>query len=315
MFLRLLCAILILFSSIAKAEKPTVLLHASFDITRELFKEINAAFIKQYEPNLKIRQSHGGSGKQTSSIIHGLPADIASLALSYHMDLLAEKDLVASNWRELFPNQASPFTTSIVFLVPINNPKQIKDWPDLVRPEIKVVTANPKTSGGALWNYVAAWIYASKTFNDDQLKIEDYMRKLYHNAPVLDSTARAAAVTFLKRHIGDVLITWANEAEYIIAHLDPNYEIIVPSISVKIDIPVAVVTRKTNKNKQEIAKKYIEFLFSEQGQQIATKYYYQGYKTPHAKNAKIVNVEDYIDWKDLKKKHFGENGIFEQIYR
>ncbi len=315
MFLQLLCVILILLSSVVRAEKPEVILHASFDITRELFKEMNAEFIKQYGPGLKIRQSHGGSGKQTASIIHGLPADIASLALSYHMDLLAEKNLVASNWRELFPNQSSPFTTSIVFLVPINNPKQIKDWPDLVRPGIKVITANPKTSGGALWNYVAAWIYANKTFPDDKVKIQDYMRKLYHNAPVLDSTARAAAVTFLKRHIGDVLITWANEAEYIITNLDSNYEIIVPSVTVKIDIPVAVVTRKNNQDKQAIAKKYIEFLFSEQGQKIAAKYYYQGYKTIRLKNANIVNVEDYIDWKDLKQQHFGENGIFEQIYR
>ena len=307
-FLRLLF-ILILFSFPVRAEN---ILHVSFDITRELFKEVNTAFIKQYDNKLKIRQSHGGSGKQTAAIMHGLPADIVSLALPYHMDLLAEKKLVANNWRELFPNNASPFSTHIVFLVPKNNPKQIKDWADLVRPDVKVVTANPKTSGGALWNYVAAWIYANKQYGHNEQLAKDYMRKLYKNAPVLDSTARNAAVTFLKRHIGDVLITWANEAQYIIAHLDANYVIIEPSVSVKIDIPVAVILKGKY---PEIAKQYIDFLFSPIGQTIITKYYYQPFKREKKDDNNIIDVESYINWQSLKKDHFGENGIFEQIYR
>ena len=306
--------ILILFiSSSVRAES---LLHVSFDITRELFKDVNSAFINKYDSKhphkLKIRQSHGGSGKQTSAIMHGLPADIASLALPYHMDLLAAKGLVAKNWRELFPHNSSPFNTHIVFLVPKNNPKEINDWSDLVRPGIKVITANPKTSGGALWNYVAAWIYANKAFSNDQIKAKEYLSKLYHNAPILDSTARNSAVTFLKRHIGDVLITWANEAEYIIAKLDPNYEIIEPSITVRIDVPIAVILGRKH---QKLAKEYVNFLFSPAGQAISSKYYYQSCndsKTP-AKN--MVNAEDHINWDIFKKEHFGTNGIFEKMYK
>ena len=310
MFFRLVL-IFILMSSVAKAES---FLHVSFDITRELFQEINAEFIKEHNIETKIRQSHGGSGKQTSSIIHGLPADMVSLALPYHMDLLADKGMVAKNWRELFPNNSSPFTTSIAFLVRKGNPKNIKDWSDLVRPGIKVVPANPKTSGGALWNYVAAWIYANKAFHGDEALVKDYLKRLYLNSPVLDSTARGAAVTFLKRKMGDVLITWANEAQYIIANLDPDYEIIYPSLTVKIDIPVATII-KSKKNHQELANKYINFLFSARGQKIITKYYYQRYDAKKSSNSSIVNAEDYIDWKKFKNQHFSEHGVFDQIYQ
>jgi RPE1 domain-containing protein len=350
--------IVILFISSGAMAKE--LLHASFDITRELFKEINASFIQEYGPGIKIHQSHGGSGKQTGAVMHGLRADVVSLALPYHMDLLKEKKIIADNWRDLFPNNSSPFSTHIVFLVRKNNPKQIKDWNDLIRPGIKVIIANPKTSGGALWNYVAAWIYANKTFtnrplsklssvrgveeeserraavykdvhedsstkatsksptevefrkrSNENAKIKQYMHNLYHNAPILDSTARNAAVTFLKRHIGDVLVTWANEAEYIIANLDPNYEIIEPSISVKIDIPVAATLKSSN---QKLADQYLNFFFSPKGQAIASKYYYHSFNAEiYAKN-NIVNAEDYINWHEFKKEHFGKNGLFEEIY-
>lgn len=300
-------------SSYAQEDKSKNMLHVSFDITRELFKDINANFIKKYDSKLKIRQSHGGSGKQTSAVIHGLPADIVSLALPYHMDLLAQDGFVNLNWRELFPNKSSPFITNIVFLVRKDNPKKIKDWDDLVRPDIKIIVANPKTSGGALWNYVAAWIYASRTFSNDLEKIEDYMYKLYSNAPVLDSTARAAAVTFIKRYIGDVLITWESEAEYIVNNLDDSYEIIAPSFSIKIDVPIAVIV-KTSQNKQEISKQYIDFIFSEEGQEIAKKYYYRGFKEYKTTSNNLVDVDDYIDWKTFKKQHFNVNGVFDKIY-
>jgi sulfate/thiosulfate-binding protein len=294
--------------SFAKAEEA--FLHASFDVTRELFKEINSNFIKQY--NIKIQQSHGGSGKQTSSIIHGLPADITSLALPYHMDLLAEKALVDKNWRSLFPNNSSPMSTHIVFLVRKGNPKKIKDWPDLVQRDIKVITANPKTSGGALWNYVAAWIYINKKSPNNSLMAEDFMSKLYSNAPILDSTARNAAITFLKRHIGDVLITWESEAKHIITNLDQNYEIIEPSVTVRIDIPVALILNKKN---NELAKEYINFLFSKEGQAIIAKHYYHPVDKDVLSNKNIINTEDYINWPSFKKEHFGENGIFDQIYK
>ena len=305
MFYRFILLV-ILWSSNAYAEKT--ILHVSFDVTRELFKEINREFIQQYnDSKIKIRQSHGGSGKQTSAVIHGLPADVVSLALPYHMDMLAEKSLISKNWRNLFPNNSSPFSTYIVFLVKKNNPKQIKDWSDLARSNVKVITANPKTSGGALWSYAAAWIYANK--NHSSSEAIDYMHKLYHNVPVLDATARGSAITFLKRHIGDVLITWNSEAKYIVEKLDSNYEIIEPSLTVKIDIPVAII----NKHKeQQLAKEYLDFLFSKQGQAIIAKYYYQTIDNPSNKG---IKVEDYINWQKFKQQHFGANGIFEQIYR
>jgi sulfate/thiosulfate transport system substrate-binding protein len=296
-----------LVSSVSKAES---ILHVSFDITRELFKEVNASFIERH-PKLKILQSHGGSGKQTAAVVHGLSADVVSLALPYHMDLLANKDLIAKNWRELFPNNSSPFSTHIVFLVRKDNPKKIKDWDDLVKSDVQVITANPKTSGGALWNYLAAWIYANKTFPNDQNKAIEYMYKLYNNAPVLDSTARTAAVTFIKRRMGDVLITWDNEAKYIIANLDSSYQIIDPSLTVKIDVPVAALL---NKKQEDIAQEYIKFLFSSEGQAIGTKYYYQPFNTVTS-NKNMVNAEDYVNWHDLKTQHFGNDGVFEQIYK
>lgn len=309
MFLRLVL-LLILISSVAKADS---FLHVSFDITRELFKDINAEFIKEHNTKTKIRQSHGGSGKQTSSIIHGLPADVVSLALPYHMDLLADKDMVAKNWRDLFPNNSAPFTTSIAFLVRKGNPKNIQDWSDLVRPDIKIIPANPKTSGGALWNYVVAWIYADKTFDGNQELTQDYMKRFYQNAPVLDATARGAAVTFIKRKMGDLLITWANEAQYIVENLDPNYEIIYPSLTVRIDVPIATII-KSKKNYQELANEYIEFLFSEKGQEIIAKYYYQKYDGLEPISTNVIDVEEYINWKEFKNKHFSEGGIFDQIY-
>lgn len=298
--------LLLLFCSTNINAQDISLLHVSFDVTRELFKDINSSFVKG--EHLKIKQSHGGSGKQTAAVIHGLPANIVSLALPYHMDLLAQKNLVAKDWRDLLPNNSSPFSTHIVFLVHKNNPKEIKDWSDLIKPNIKVVTANPKTSGGALWNYVSAWIYASKHYENPQ----KYIEKLYENAPVLDSTARGSAITFLKRNIGDVLITWNSEAQYIINKLDSDYEIIEPSLTVKINIPVAAILHKPN---QEMTQKYLNFLFSKKGQKIASQYYYQTYDYLNINNKNMVNAEDYIDWKIFKTQHFGENGIFEQIYK
>jgi sulfate/thiosulfate transport system substrate-binding protein len=299
---RFLLFIILLVSINASANE---ILHVSFDVTRELFREVNTAFTKKYDMKIKIHQSHGGSGKQTSAIIHGLPANVVSLALPYHMDLLADKNLVAENWRDLYPNHSSPFITRIVFLVHKNNPKNIKDWSDLIKPGIKVITGNPKTSGGALWNYVAAWVYASKNHEDP----ENFMNKLYNNVPVLDSTARSSAITFIKRNVGDILITWESEAKYIISKFENDFDIIYPEMTIKIDIPVAVLL---NKKHQDYANEYIKFLFSPEGQKIAGKYFYFSY---NQKDKIGENIEDYFKWSEFKSQHFGNDGIFEQIYK
>lgn len=308
---RLIIIFLIFFSSYLRAED--YFLHVSFDVTRELFKEINAEFTREYKIKTNFRQSHGGSGKQTASVIHGMPADVVSVALPLHMDMLAKEGKIAANWRELFPNNSSPFSTTIVFLVRKNNPKNIQDWDDLIRSNIKVITANPKTSGGALWNYISAWIYANQKYGNNQdLKI-GFMKKLFHNAPVLDSSARASALSFLKRNMGDVLITWESEALSIISNIDSSYQIIYPSVAAEIDIPVATII-SGKKNYQQLANKYINFLFSEKAQAIIKKNYYHGYNEKY-KSKSVIKVEKYINWPEFKKIHFGDKGIFEQIYQ
>lgn len=301
--MRLLLILFFLFyANLASAQKK--LLHASFDVTRELFQDVNFNFQQ------KILQSHGGSGKQTSSVIHGLPADVISLAMAYHMDILADKGGVAKNWRELFPNQSSPMSTKIVFLVRKNNPKNISDWSDMAKPGIKIITGNPKTSGGGLWNYVALWIYSIEKFDKNISKSVDFIRKIYNNTPILDSSARNSAITFLKRNIGDVLITWESEAKYILNNLSQNYEIIEPRFSLKIDLPIAISLKTKDYN---LAKDYIDFLYSTKGQEIIAKHYY----VPLTKDvgSSLRKAEDYIDWNIFKKEHFEENGIFDKIYR
>lgn len=298
----LLLLILLTYSNFSLAQ--TKLLHASFDVTRELFQDINHNF------GQKILQSHGGSGKQTSAVIHGLPADVISLAMAYHMDILANKDKVAENWRDLFPNNSSPMSTKIVFLVKKTNPQNILDWSDLAKPGLKVIIGNPKTSGGALWNYVALWIYSMDKFNKNITKSIDFIHKIYTNAPILDSSARNSAITFLKRHIGDVLITWESEAKHIINNLSDDYEIIEPSFSLKIELPIAISLKSKNYN---LAKNYVDFLYSQEGQEIITKHYYIPLNHKVESNLKIA--EDYIEWNAFKKQHFEENGVFDKIYR
>ncbi len=279
------------------------LMHASFDITRELYRDINNSFSK----NIKVLQSHAGSGKQTLAIIHGLRADIVSLALPLHMDILAEKEKVAKNWRSLYPNSSSPMSTHIVFVVRKDNPKKILDWSDLIRPDIKVIIGNPKTSGGALWNYAAAWIFAQKNYTSLD-KIEEFMHKLYHNAPVLDSTARNSAITFMKRKLGDVLVTWNCEAKFIVEKLNSDYEIITPSVSLDIKIPIAITSRT---KKRELADKYIKFLYSKEGQSIISKHFYNNLDNSIYS---LINPEEYINWKEFKAQHFKPGGLFDKIY-
>jgi sulfate transport system substrate-binding protein len=294
---------LIILSNFSLAKEQ--MLHVSFDVTRELFSDINSHF----KLRAKIFQSHAGSGKQASSIMHGLNADVVTLALAYHVDLIADKGLIIKDWRKEFPNNSSPMSTKIVFLVRKSNPKEINDWIDLIKPGVKIIAGNPKTSGGALWNYIAAWIYASENFKSVEEK-EKFIGDLYANVPILESSARSAAITFLKRKIGDVLITWESEARHIINNIDSSYQIVEPTVSVNVDIPIAVLIKSLNK---ELAHEYVNFLYSSLGQEIILKHYY----VPAGKeinDLSLRKVEDFINWKDFKNYHFGQNGLFEKFY-
>ncbi|MFN7038079.1 MAG: sulfate ABC transporter substrate-binding protein [Alphaproteobacteria bacterium] len=306
--------------------KEQNLLHVSYDPTRELYQKINKSFIeyweKSFQNKIRIKQSHGGSSKQARAILDGLEADIVSLAIPYDIDILAKRNFVSSNWRELFPNNSSPYSSTIIFLVRKNNPKQIKDWDDLIREDISVITPNPKTSGGARWNYLAAWAYAYQNYNDEELATK-FIRKLYKNVPILDTGARGSSISFIQRDIGDVLISWENEALLALEQFGKdNFEIVIPSISIKIDLPIAIVESIVDKHNTKIAAKaYIEFLFSDHAQEIIATNYYRPVKDSIIKKYenkffKINAIEASIlgDSDELHNKHFGENGLFDQIY-
>jgi sulfate/thiosulfate-binding protein len=262
----------------APARADVTLLNASYDPTRELYQEINTAFAKYWKAKtgekVTIQQSHGGSGKQARSVIDGLQADVVTLALAYDIDALHEHgDLVPADWQQRFPDNSSPYTSTVVFLVHKGNPKGIRDWDDLIKPGLAVITPNPKTSGGARWNYLAAWGYALKQNGANEAGARDFVTKLFRNVPVLDSGARGATTTFVQRGMGDVLIAWENEAFLALKELGPDkFEIITPSISILAEPPVAVVDKVVEKkHTQKIAEEYLRFLYSEDGQQIAAR--------------------------------------------
>ncbi|MBX7157464.1 MAG: sulfate ABC transporter substrate-binding protein [Verrucomicrobiae bacterium] len=309
--------------------KSIELLNVSYDPTREFYSDFNVAFQKYWQTKMgqkvKINQSHGGSGKQSRSIVDGLEADVATLALAYDVDMLAEKGLVAANWQSRLSNNSAPYTSTIVFLVRKGNPKQIKDWDDLVKPNIAVITPNPQTSGGARWNYLAAWAFAEKKFGKDEEKVKDFIQKLYHNVPVLDSGARGATTTFAQRGIGDVLLTWENEAHLALEEFEKGqFEIVMPSISILAEPPVTVVDKVVKrKGTQEIAKAYLEFLYSPTGQDLAGKHFYrprseaamQKYSQQFPKVELVTIDEVFGGWKEAQKKHFADKGVFDQIYQ
>lgn len=310
--------------------KDSKLLNVSYDPTRELYVEINAAFNKQWtskgNPPLKIDQSHGGSGKQARSVIDGLPADVVTLALAYDIDVIAEKGrLLPADWQKKFPNNSSPYTSTIVFLVRKGNPKGIKDWDDLVKPNVKVVTPNPKTSGGARWNYLAAWAYSLEKNGPDEAKAKDFVKRLFKNVPVLDSGARGATITFIKSNVGDVLLAWENEAHLALKEYGADkFEIVTPSLSILAEPPVAIVERNAKRNGTEaLAKAYLEFLYTEEGQEIAARNFYrprsekvaQKYASQFAKVKLITIDEVFGGWQKAQKLHFNEGGIFDEIVR
>ncbi|CAN7152947.1 sulfate ABC transporter substrate-binding protein [Pseudoduganella sp. LjRoot289] len=305
------------------------LLNVSYDPTRELYADVNAAFAKEYKAKtgdtVKIKQSHGGSGKQGRAVIDGLEADVVTLGLAYDIDAVAERALVAKDWQKRLPNNATPYSSTIVFLVRKGNPKGIKDWNDLVKPGVAVITPNPKTSGGARWNHLAAYGYALRQPGGTDASARDFLKKLYKNVPVLDSGARGATTTFVERGIGDVLVAWENEALLAIKELGPNkVEIVAPSVSILAEPPVAVVDKVVDKRgTRKVAEAYLSFLYTDQAQELIAKNYYRPTVEKEAKKyaAQFPNVKLFTlaqvagDWHTAQKTHFADGGVFDQIYQ
>lgn len=309
---------------------PVTLLNVSYDPTRELYQDFNTTFSKYWKAktgaDVIIKQSHGGSGKQARAVIDGLQADIVTLALAYDIDAIAEKSgLLPRNWQSRLPNNSAPYTSTIVFLVRKGNPKHIRDWKDLVRPGVSVITPNPKTSGGARWNYLAAWGYALRQYGNDESKAKDFITRLFKNVPVLDSGARGSTTTFVQRGIGDVLLAWENEAFLALHELgNDKFDLVVPSVSILAEPPVSVVDKVANRHGTAIvAKAYLEFLYSPEGQEIAARHYYRPRLKEVASKFEsqfprvtLFNIDELFGgWQKAQKKHFDDGGIFDQIYQ
>lgn len=312
------------------SKSPVKLMNVSYDPTRELYVDFNKEFadhwLKEHGQEVTIDQSHGGSGAQARSVIDGLKADVVTLAIAYDIDQIAEKSkLLPVDWQDLLPLSSSPYRSTVVFLVRKGNPKGIKDWNDLVKPETEVITSNPKTSGAGRLAYLAGWGYALKANNNDEAKALEYITSLYKNVPVLDSGARGSTTTFVQRGIGDVLLTWENEALLAIKELGPDtVELVIPSISVLAEPPVAVVNKNADANgTTQVTRAYLEYLYSPAGQKIAAKHYYRPSK-PELVDAevlkqfpelKLFSVNDVFgSWREANDKHFKEGGVFDSIY-
>ncbi|HRE19025.1 MAG TPA: sulfate ABC transporter substrate-binding protein [Rhodocyclaceae bacterium] len=304
------------------------LLNVSYDPTRELYQDFNPAFAKYWKEktgdNVTVKQSHGGSGKQARAVIDGLEADVVTLALAGDIDALADKGkLLPADWQKRLPHASTPYTSTIVFLVRKGNPKGVKDWDDLVKPGIAVITPNPKTSGGAQWNYLAAWEYAKRKYGGDD-KAKEFVSNFYKNVPVLDSGARGSTTTFVERGIGDVFISWENEAFLAIKELGPDkFDIVVPSLSILAQPPVAVVDKVVDKKgTRKVAQAYLEYLYSEAGQEIAAQNYYRPTLDKVAKKyakqfpaVKLFTIDEaFGGWTKAKATHFSDGGVFDQIF-
>jgi sulfate/thiosulfate-binding protein len=310
------------------AHADTTLLNVSYDPTRELYEQYNAAFAKHWKTKtgetVTIKQSHGGSGKQARTVIDGLPADVVTLALAGDIDAIAANGkLLPVNWQSRLPHNSSPYTSTIVFLVRKGNPKNIKDWGDLVRPGVSVITPNPKTSGGARWNYLAGWAWALQQPGGSEAAAKEYVRKLFKNVPVLDTGARGSTTTFVQRGIGDVLLAWENEAFLSIKELGADkVQIVVPSLSILAEPPVTVVDKVVlRRGTREVATEYLEFLYAPEAQEIIAKNFYRPIdQTVTAKYAqqfpkiKLVTIGDFGGWAKAQKLHFADGGVFDQIY-
>lgn len=324
----ILVAVLCLFAFYAEGAAVTIL-NVSYDPTRELYQDFNQAFTKYWKgksgQDLTVNQSHGGSGKQARSVIDGLQADVVTLALAYDVDAIAKAGLIKADWQKRLPNNSCPYTSTIVFLVRKGNPKGIKDWEDLARPGISVITPNPKTSGGARWNYLAAWGYALKKWNNDQAKAKDFVGKIFKNVPVLDTGARGSTITFIERGIGDVLIAWENEALLSVKQLGQGkFDLVVPSVSIQAEPPVTVVDKNVDyRGTRAVAEAYLQYLYTDEGQKIAAKHYYRprkedvsaavGVQFPKVTLFTIDQV--FGGWQKAQAAHFAEGAIFDQIYQ
>ena len=308
----------------------TTLLNVSYDPTREFYKEFNEAFIAHWKAetgeDVSIEQSHGGSGKQARSVIDGLEADVVTLALAYDIDAIVEhSDLISKDWAKKFAHNSAPYTSTIVFLVRKGNPKNIKDWNDLIREDVEVITPNPKTSGGARWNYLAAWAYALKQPGGDEAKAQQFVANLFSHVPVLDTGARGSTTTFVQRGIGDVLLAWENEAFLAIEQLGKDeVEIVVPSASILAEPPVAVVDKNVDaKGTRRVAEAYLAYLYSPEGQEIAAKHFYRPtdptvaakYEGNFPKIPMVTIDDTFGGWQEAQKKHFADGGIIDQIYK
>lgn len=314
------------------AQAATTLLNVSYDPTRELYQQYNVEFAQYWKQktgeDVMVRTSNGGSGKQARAVIDGLKADVVTLALEADIDQIADKTgKIPADWKNRLPNSSCPYTSTIVLLVRKGNPKGIKDWNDLAKPGVAVITPNPKTSGGARWNYLAAWAYASNKFGGDEKKIRGFVAAIYKNVPVLDTGARGSTTTFAQREIGDVLIAWENEAFLALEELGKDkFEIVVPSISINAQPPVALVDSNADANgRRKVAEAYLEHLYSPAGQKIIAKNFYRPYKPNFADPAdlkrfsqvKLVSIDDPIfgGWASAQRNHFSEGGTFDQIYK
>ena len=315
--------------ALATTASAQTLLNVSYDPTRELYAQFNAAFVKAYEARTKqkvtIQQSHGGAGAQARAVIDGLEADVVTLALAYDIDAIQKSGLINTpDWQKRLPNNSSPYTSTIVFLVRKGNPKGIKDWNDLVKPGIGVITPNPKTSGGARWNYLAAWEYAKRQPGGSDAKAKEFVTQLFRNVPVLDSGARGSTNTFVQRGIGDVLLAWENEAYLALAEAPDKVEIVVPSLSILAEPPVTIVDRVVDKKgTRAIAQAYLEYLYSPEGQEIAARNHYRPrdpkiaakYASTFA-NVKLFTIDEaFGGWQRAQTAHFNDGGTFDQIYR
>jgi sulfate/thiosulfate transport system substrate-binding protein len=314
-------------ASVAQAAEVT-LLNVSYDPTRELYVDFNKSFAEYWKKktgdDVKINQSHGGSGRQARSVIDGLAADVVTLALAGDIDQIANQGkLLAQNWEERLPNNSAPYTSTIVFLVRKGNPKGIKDWGDLAKPGVSVITPNPKTSGGARWNYLAGWAWALKQPGGSEATAKEYIKKLYQNVPVLDTGARGALTTFAQRNIGDVFISWENEAWLATKELGVGkFEIVIPTISILAEPSVAVIDKVAlRRGTRIVAEEYLKYLYTPEGQEIAARNYYRP-RNPEvaAKHQELfpkltlVTIRDFGGWAKAQKEHFGDGGVFDQIY-
>ena len=319
---------LLAFAAGSRAAQGVTLLNVSYDPTRELYQDLNAAFAKHWQAKtgqaVTVQQSHGGSGKQARSVIDGLDADVVTLALAYDVDAIAQQGLINAGWQKRLPNNSSPYTSTIVFLVRKGNPKGIRDWKDLVRPGVSVITPNPKTSGAARWSYLAAWAYALRQPGGNETKAREMMAALFRNVPVLDSGARGATSTFVQRQIGDVLLAWENEAFLAVEELGKDkLEMVIPSMSILAEPPVAVVDQVVDRKKtRAVAQAYLEYLYTPEGQEIAAKHYYRPRLEAVAKKyaarfpkINLVTIDEVFGgWAKAQKTHFDDGGTFDQIY-